>query len=209
MDATPIRVLCVDDHVVIREGIASILNRERDIEVVGSAASGEDSVTLFGSCRPDVTLMDLQLPKMSGVEAIRAIRRLNSSARIIVLTIYHGDEDIFSALEAGAALYLLKETLSGELVQAIREVHEGRRPLATEVKDSLPTRRRYEKLTRREVQVIRLVAQGMRNKEIAASLGIAEVTVQVHVKNVFAKLRVNDRTGAVNVALRCGIIHIA
>ena len=125
MNVAAIRILCVDDHVVVREGIASILSRERDIEVVGSAATGEESVALFGSCRPDVTLMDLRLPKMSGVDAIRTIRRQSATARIIVLTMYHGDEDVFSALEAGAALYLLKETLSDdELVRAVRDVHD-------------------------------------------------------------------------------------
>ena len=203
-----IRVMCVDDHRIVREGISLIIDRQPDMEVVGSAASGEESVELFQRCRPDVTLMDLQLRSMSGVEAIRAIRRQDADARIVVLTMYSGDEDIHRALEAGAATYLLKDTLSDDLIRVVREVHEGKQPIGADVEARLAERAGRPRLTSREVQVLELIAQGMRNKEIAAALGISEETAQVHVKNILAKLKVKDRTAAVNVALRRGIIHL-
>jgi DNA-binding NarL/FixJ family response regulator len=203
-----IRVMCVDDHRIVREGISLIIDRQPDMEVVGSAASGEESVELFQQCRPDVTLMDLQLRSMSGVEAIRAIRRQDEAARIVVLTMYSGDEDIHRALEAGAATYLLKDTLSDDLIRVVREVHEGKQPIGADVEARLAERAGRPRLTSREVQVLELIAQGMRNKEIAAALGISEETAQVHVKNILAKLKVKDRTAAVNVALRRGIIHL-
>jgi len=203
-----IRVMCVDDHRIVREGISLIIDRQPDMEVVGSAASGEESVELFQRCRPDVTLMDLQLRSMSGVEAIRAIRRHDEDARIVVLTMYSGDEDIHRALEAGAATYLLKDTLSDDLIRVVREVHEGKQPIGADVEARLAERAGRPRLTSREVQVLELIAQGMRNKEIAAALGISEETAQVHVKNILAKLKVKDRTAAVNVALRRGIIHL-
>ena len=204
----PIRVLCVDDHRIVREGIALIISRQPDMEVVGAAATGEEAVHLFKNHRPDVTLMDLQLTTMSGLEAIRAIRREQGNARIIVLTMYQGDEDIHRALAAGATTYLLKDTLSDDLIRFVREVHEGRRPLSGDVKARLDERALQPTLTPREVQVMELVSEGRRNKEIASSLGISEETVQVHLKNIFAKLKVSERTAAVNVALRRGIVHI-
>jgi DNA-binding NarL/FixJ family response regulator len=152
--------------------------------------------------------MDLQLPGMSGLEALIAIRREYPDARIVVLTMYQGDEDIHRALQAGAVTYLLKDTLSEDLVHAIREVHSGARPIQPAVRACLAERDRQPSLTLREVQVIELISRGMRNKEIAASLGISDETVHVHVKNILAKLNVNDRTAAVSVALRRGIIHI-
>ena len=203
-----IRVMCVDDHRIVREGISLIIDRQPDMEVVGSAASGEESVELFQRCHPDVTLMDLQLRSMSGVEAIRAIRRQDEDARIVVLTMYSGDEDIHRALEAGATTYLLKDTLSDDLIRVVREVHEGKQPIGADVEARLAERAGRPRLTSREVQVLELIAQGMRNKEIAAALGISEETAQVHVKNILAKLKVKDRTAAVNVALRRGIIHL-
>ena len=204
----PIRVLCVDDHRIVREGIALIINRQPDMEVVGSAATGEEAVAQFRRKRPDVTLMDLQLPVMSGLDAIKAIREGDANARIIVLTMYQGDEDIHRALAAGATTYLLKDTLSDDLIRFVREVHAGRRPIRPEVKARLDERASQPTLTPREVQVMEWVALGKRNKEIATLLGISEETVQVHLKNIFVKLRVSERTAAVNVALRRGIVHI-
>lgn len=203
-----IRVLCVDDHRIVREGIALIIGRQPDMTVVATAASGEEAVALCRRYRPDVTLMDLQLGGMSGLEAIRAIRRHDPTARIVVLTMYQGDEDIYRSLNAGAVTYLLKDTLSDDLVRVIREVHQGTPSLSPDVAARLAERAAKPALTGREVQVIELIAQGMRNKEIAASLGISEETAQVHVKNILAKLDVKDRTAAVTVALRRGIIHI-
>jgi DNA-binding NarL/FixJ family response regulator len=203
-----IRVLCVDDHRIVREGIGLIIDREPDMNVVGSAATGEEAVTLFARERPDVTLMDLQLPTMSGLDTIRTIRRDDPDARIIVLTMYQGDEDIHRALSAGATTYLLKDTLSDDLIRIVREVHAGRRPIRADVKARLDERASHPTLTPREIQVMELVAEGRRNKEIAALLGISEETVQVHLKNIFAKLKVSERTAALNVALRRGIVHI-
>ena len=203
-----IRVLCVDDHRIVREGIGLIIARQPDMEVVGSAATGEEAVALFKRERPDVTLMDLQLSTMSGLEAIQAIRREDADARIIVLTMYQGDEDIHRALTAGATTYLLKDTLSDDLIRFVREVHAGRRPIRADVKARLDERATQPTLTPREVQVMELVSEGRRNKEIAVLLGISEETVQVHLKNIFAKLKVGERTAAVNVAIRRGIVHI-
>ncbi len=208
MTTPRIRVLCVDDHRIVREGIGLIIARQPDMEVVGSAATGEEAVALFKRERPDVTLMDLQLATMSGLEAIQAIRREDADARIIVLTMYQGDEDIHRALTAGATTYLLKDTLSDDLIRFVREVHAGRRPIRADVKARLDERATQPTLTPREVQVMELVSEGRRNKEIAVLLGISEETVQVHLKNIFAKLKVGERTAAVNVAIRRGIVHI-
>ena len=205
---TRIRVLCVDDHRIVREGIELIINRQSDMDVVASAASEEDAVSLFRQHQPDVTLMDLQLGTGSGVRAIKAIRHLSPAARIVVLTMYGGDEDVFRALQAGAATYLLKDTLSDDLIRVVREVHAGKKSLGPEVEARLAERAAGPTLTPREVQVVELIAEGMRNKEIAAALGISEETAQVHVKNILAKLKVKDRSAAINVALRRGIIHI-
>jgi DNA-binding NarL/FixJ family response regulator len=189
-----IRVLCVDDHRIVRDGLALIIGREPDMEIVGAASSGEASVELFRRLQPDVTLMDLQLGSMSGVDAIRAIRSFAPASRIIVLTIYQGDEDIHRALEAGATTYLLKDMLSDDLVRVVREVHAGGHPVRPEVAARLAERASGRTLTPREVQVMELVAQGMRNKEVGAALGISEETAHVHVRNILAKLKVNDRS---------------
>ena len=180
-----IRVLCVDDHRLVRDGVA-----------------------LFTQLRPDITLMDLQLPVMSGLQALREIKRADANARVIILTMYRGDEDIYRALSAGAATYLLKDTVSDDLISVIREVHAGKRPIGPEVQARLDERAEHPPLTDREVEVLQLVYRGQRNKEIAKALLISEETVRVHLKNVFAKLDVTDRTAAVNVALRRGIIHV-
>ncbi len=208
MSEPSIRVLCVDDHRMVLEGLRLIIARNADMEVIGTAVTGDEAVSLFRHYRPDITLMDLQLPVLSGIEAIRDIRREDPAAKIIVLTTYHGDEDIFRAMSAGAATYLLKDMIADELLLTIREVHAGRNPLHEDVKSRLSERATRPSLTAREIQVTELIGQGMRNKEIGAALGISEETVQVHVKNLLAKLGVNDRTGAVKVALQRGIIHI-
>jgi DNA-binding NarL/FixJ family response regulator len=208
MTATPIRVLCVDDHRIVREGIALIIAQQPDMEVVGTAASGTEAVDVFRRNTPDVTLMDLQLPGMSGTEAIREIRLIRPDAKVIVLTMYQGDEDIFRALKAGASTYLLKDSLSDDLIKVIRDVHGGLHPVSQEIQARLAQRSAAQTLTSRETEVIHLVFQGLRNKEIADVLAISEETAQVHVKNIFAKLKVKDRTAAVNVALHRGIIHV-
>jgi two-component system, NarL family, response regulator len=204
-----IRILCVDDHRIVREGIASLIDRQPDMRVVASAASGEEAVDLFLEHRPDITLMDLQLGVMDGITAIKVIRRHVPEARIVVLTMRRGDEDIHRAMMAGAATYLMKDTISDDLIRVIREVQAGEHPMAPDVEARLAERAALARLTDREVQVMELVAQGMRNKEIGVSLGITETTVQVHVKNILAKLKVQDRSGAISAALRRGIIHIS
>lgn len=204
----PIRVLCVDDHRLVREGIALIINREPDMQVVGAASTGEEAVEIFQRTRPDITLMDLQLGEMSGVEAIRAIRAESPEARIIVLTMYHGNEDIYRAMQAGATTYLVKNMLSDDLIRVVREVYAGERPMSPDVEEKLQERARQPALTSREIQVLELVAQGLRNKEIAARLEISDETVGVHVKNLLSKLNAPDRTAAVGVAVRRGIIRL-
>lgn len=203
-----IRVMCVDDHRIVREGIALIIDREPDMTVVATAASGDEAVRKFQEVHPDVTLMDLRLGAMSGVQAIHAIRGHDPLARVIVLTMSRGDEDIFRALEAGAVTYLLKDTALEDLVRIVREVHAGQRPeISADVKAQLASRAGRPVLTRREVEVLELVRRGLRNREVGASLGISEETVQTHVKNVLAKLEVQDRTAAIDVALKRGILH--
>jgi DNA-binding NarL/FixJ family response regulator len=204
----PIRVLCVDDHEVVRDGIALKINLQSDMAVVASAATGEQAVQLFTSHRPDVTLMDLQLPGMSGLEAVHAIRRIDRDACIVVLTMYETEEDIFSALQAGVATYLLKGTLSDDLVRVVREVHAGGRPIPPNVVAKLATRGPKSTLSAREIEVVSLMAKGMHNKEIANALRISNETVRRHAKSIFAKLQVPDRTAAVIDALRRGIIHL-
>jgi len=210
MMTTPatIRVMCVEDHRIVREGLALIVNQETDMRMVGACATVPEAIELYRTVRPDVTLMDLRLGPASGVDAIKAIRAENPGARIIVLTMYEGDEDIFRAHQAGATTYLLKDTLSSDLVRVVRAVHAGERPVLPEVQARLAERASMPTLTSREVEVLQLVSEGLRNKEVGATLGITEGTVQIHVKNIFAKLGVNDRTGAVQVAVRRGLIHM-
>jgi two-component system NarL family response regulator len=208
MSRPPIRVLCVEDHRIVREGIGLIIDAQRDMKVVASAATGEEAVSLFRRHRPDVTLMDLQLPGISGLDAIRQIRAHDQAARIVVLTMYEGDEDIYRALQGGATTYLLKDTISDDLIHVIRQVYAGERPIPQAVKTRLAERDTSAVLTTRELQVMELIAEGRRNKEIAAALGISDETTQVHVKNILLKLKVHDRTAAVRVALRRGFIHV-
>ena len=208
MAKSKIRILCVDDHRLVLAGLALMIGRQPDMELLASAATGEEAITLFRLHRPDITLMDLQLPVMSGLEAIRVIRHEAPEARIVVLTMYNGDEDIHRALRAGASTYLLKDMLSDDLMRVIREVHAGQHSLQPDVQVRLDQRATRPILTPREVQVTELIGRGLRNKEIAAELGISEETVQVHVKNILSKLGVNDRTAAVTVAMRRGIFHL-
>lgn len=210
MGDTRIRILCVDDHPIVREGLTELLTRQPDMEVVGVAATANEAVEQFSALRPDVTLMDLQLGTMSGVDAIRTIRDEHIDARIVVLTVHQGDEDVHQALEAGAIAFLLKDTPSAEIMSVIRQVAHGRRPpIRPEVGALLESRASRPALTRRELQVLRFMSDGLRNKEIATACGIHEETVKIHVKNILDKLDAEDRTGAVSVAIRRGLIHLS
>jgi two-component system NarL family response regulator len=193
---------------MIRAGLTATIGPEPDMTVVGSASTGREGLELYRQHHPDVMLIDLKMPEMGGVEAIRNIRAEFPSAKIIVLSTYQGDEDIYRALEAGAVTYLLKDTLAEKMVGIIREVAGGGRPVLPEVAERLTGRMFQPALTNREIEVLRLLARGMRNKEIAAELGISDETAQGHVKNILAKLSVHDRTEAVAVAIRRGIVHL-
>jgi DNA-binding NarL/FixJ family response regulator len=203
-----IRVLSVDDHRLMREGIARIVSAQPDMTLVAEAGSGEEGVRQFLQHRPDVTLMDLRLPDMTGTDAIREIRHEQPDARVIVLTMFHGDEDIYRAIEAGAQSYLLKDTLPDDLIRVIRDVHAGSMAFPAEVVAALERRASRPTLTLRERQVLELLAEGQRNKEIAAALRISGDTANDHLKSIFAKLNVHDRTAALIEALRRGFIHI-
>jgi two-component system NarL family response regulator len=205
---TVIRILIVDDHPMIRAGLSATITPEPDMTVVAAGANGREGLELYRQHQPDVTLLDLRMPEMNGVEAIRAIRAEFPSARVIVLSTYQGDEDIYRALEAGATTYLLKDTLAENMIRMIREVAAGARPIPPNIAQRLTDRMFQPALTPREIEVLRLVAKGMRNKEVAASLKISEETIQGHVKSVLAKLSVHDRTAAVAVAIQRGIVHI-
>jgi DNA-binding NarL/FixJ family response regulator len=204
----PLRVLCVDDHRLMREGIARIVAVHPDMEVVAQASDGYQAVTQFLLHRPDVTLMDLRMPVMDGTEAIRLIRRHDGMARIVVLTMHHGDEDIHGALEAGAMGYLLKDSIPDDLIHVIREVYAGRRVVAPELQHVLEHHASQPVITLRERQVLELLARGMRNKEMSTALGITPDTVGAHIKNIYTKLGVHDRTAALGEAIRRGLVHI-
>ena len=208
MKGSRITVMCVDDHSMVREGIAQIINLQPDMQVVASAATADEAVRLFDQHRPDVTLMDLQLGATSGLDAIAAIRAKHHTARIVVLTMYRGEEDIFRALQSGAATYILKDMLSKDLIRVVREVHNGSAQIPAPIAAVLAARDSHSGLTKRETEVLRLVAEGKRNKEIAEAMGIHEWTVHSHIRSTFAKLGVRDRTAAVAVGVRRGIIKI-
>jgi two-component system NarL family response regulator len=203
-----IRVLIADDHPMIRAGLTATISPEEDMTVVASASNGREGVEQYRQHQPDILLIDLKMPEMGGVEAIRTIRAEFPSAKIIVLSTYQGDEDIFRAMEAGAITYLLKDTLAEKLIGVIREVAGGGRPIPPEIAERLTDRMFQPGLTKREVEVLQLVARGKRNKEIAEELKISAETAQGHVKNILAKLSVHDRTEAVAVAIRRGIVHL-
>jgi len=202
-----IRVLCVDDHPIVRKGIASLLATESELELVAEAASGREAVELHRALRPDVTLMDLKLPDLDGVSATRIIREEFPQARIIALTSYDGDQDIYRALEAGARGYLLKEMVHTDVLRAIRVVHSGKRLIPPEVAERLSEYFPQIVLTDREVEVLSCVAKGMANKDIAHLLGTASGTIKMHVQNILSKLGAADRTHAVTIALERGILH--
>jgi two-component system NarL family response regulator len=193
---------------MIRAGLAATIEPEPDMIVVASASNGIEGLEQFRTHRPDVTLMDLKMPDMGGVDAIRRIRAEFPSAQIIVLSTYQGDEDIYRALDAGAVTYLLKDMIADRMMGVIREVMGGGRPIPPEVAQRLTGRMFKPSLTARELEVLKLIAAGRRNKEIAGELNISEETVQGHVKNILAKLDVHDRTEAVSVAVRRGIVHL-
>ena len=204
-----IRVLCVDDHPLVRKGIASILANEPEVTLVGEADNGRDAVERYRELAPDVVLMDLRMREMDGVEATRAIRAQFPDARIIALTSYDGDQDIYRALDAGVRGYLLKESAHTEVLRAIVAVHTGRRLLSPDVAERLSEHFPQTALTARETEVLELVAKGLSNKEIADCLGTASGTIKMHVQNVLAKLCASDRTHAVTIAIRRGIVHLA
>jgi DNA-binding NarL/FixJ family response regulator len=209
MSAEPvIRVLAVDDHPLVRKGIASILANESDMELVAEAGNGREAVEMFTELRPDVVLMDLRMPQMDGTEATRAIRQVDPEARIIALTSYDGDQDIYRALEAGVRGYMLKEMVHTEVVRAIRTVHSGKRLMPTEVAERLSEYFPQVALTPREVEVLGCVARGLANKEIAHQLGTANGTIKMHVQNILEKLGASDRTHAVTIAIERGILHL-
>jgi DNA-binding NarL/FixJ family response regulator len=206
--AARFRVLVVDDHPIMRLGIAAIINAQKDMRVCAQAGSGEDAVRLFRQQSPDVTLMDLRLPGMSGWEAIRAIRREDPTARCVVLTTYEGDEDIHQALAAGAAGYMIKAMSHDTLVDALRKVHAGSQFLPAPVSQSLAARTPNSDLSPREREVLSLMVHGQSNKEIAATLGITEATVKCHVSVILERLGVTDRTQAVIAAVKRGLEHL-
>ncbi len=209
MDQSCIRILIVDDHPAICKGLAAIFEPELDIEVVGVATTREDSVKAYREKQPDIVLMDLGLGgEVCGIDAIREIRTEFPTAKIIVFSALRGDEDIYQALRAGALTFLSKETPDEQLMNVIRDVQAGGRPIPQEVARKLADRVNFLSLTERETQVVKLLADGLRNKEIAGVLHISEETVQGHVKKVLVKLNVNDRTKAAMVAAQRGIIHI-
>ena len=203
-----IRVLLADDHPVVREGMAALLNRRADMDVIGEVANGRDAVEFFRQHQPDVTLMDLRMPEMGGVAAIVSIREQFPEARIIILTTYDGDEDIYRGLQAGAMAYLLKDTPRDDLLDTIRAVHAGQRRIPPDVANKLAERIMGPSLTERELAVLEQIVAGKSNREIGEALVITEGTVKVHVNNLLGKLGVSDRTQAVTEALRRGIVHL-
>jgi DNA-binding NarL/FixJ family response regulator len=203
-----IRVLVADDHPVVRAGLAAVITQQSDLELVAEAENGARAVALFQEHRPDVTLMDLRMPVMDGVEAIRTITTEFPDARVLALTTYEGDADIRRALEAGAAGYLLKDMLLTDVITAIRAVQRGERVIPAAVAERLAEYPERSDLTEREAEVLQLVARGLSNKEVARAIGRTDETVKIHLKNAFAKLAVADRTEAVTVALTRGLIHL-
>ncbi len=202
-----ITVLCVDDHPIVREGIVSIVEGDSDLKIVGEAETAQQAITAFHAWKPDVTVIDLRLPDRDGVEVIREIRKDHPTSRFVVLTSAEGDIDIRRALEAGAQAYLIKGVVRTELRQVIKVVHSGKRHVPANIAEKIATHLNEPNLTARESEVLQLVADGLRNKEIATRLSIAEDTVKMHLRNVMQKLEVNDRTQAVMVAVRRGFIR--
>jgi DNA-binding NarL/FixJ family response regulator len=203
-----IKLLVVDDHNIVRSGLTALINSEPDLTVIAEATNGQQAIDLFKQHRPDVALMDLRMPVVSGVDAIIAIRKEFPTARIIVLTTYDGDEDIYRALQAGASGYLLKGMLAEELLEAIRAIHAGLRRIPAAVAERLAVRMGGPGLTPRELDVLEQIVRGNSNKEIAAALRISEATVKTHINNLLSKLGASDRTQAATMAIQRGIIHM-
>ena len=210
MDGTHnlIRILTVDDHPLLRKGIAALVNAEPDLKLVAEASNGKEAIDAFRSHRPDVTLMDLQMPGVDGLEAIETIRREFPEARIIVLTTYSGDTQVLRALKAGARGYILKGHVHKELLDTIRAVHVGQKRIPPEIAAELADHATDDPLTGREIEVVRLIAAGNSNKQIADELSIGEATVKSHVTNILSKLGANDRAHAVTIGLKRGIINL-
>jgi DNA-binding NarL/FixJ family response regulator len=207
-EAGPIRILTVDDHPIVRQGIAGLVAVHSDMSLVAEASNGREAIQQFRAHHPDVTLMDLQMPEMNGLDAMIAIRGEFPEARIIVLTTYVGDAQVLRALKAGARAYLLKNSLHKELLETIRAVYAGKRALSTEASMQLAEHVTDDALTPAEVRVLRLIAEGNANKEIAAQLSVSEETVKGQVRNILSKLGANDRTHAAMIGLKRGIIEI-
>lgn len=206
--STPIRVLVAEDHVIARVGVTTIVNMQTDMEIVGEAANGQQAVELHRQLQPDVTLLDIRMPVLTGIEAAAAILRESPKARLIALSTYGGDEDIRRALNAGVHSYLTKDVLHDELLKAIRAVHAGQSYLPAGVAAALAAQVPRPDLSARELQVLELIVKGLANKQIAYALGIAEHTVKNHVKNILDKLDVEDRTQATTAAIQRGIVHL-
>jgi two-component system, NarL family, response regulator len=208
-NANPIRILVAEDHLVARVGVSTIVNLQPDMTVVAEAANGQQAIELYRTHLPDVTLLDLRMPIVSGIEAAAAIHKDYPRARLIALTTYGGDEDIRRALQAGVQAYLMKDILHDELLKAIRAVHDGQTYLPASVAAALAAQIPRPDLSARELQVLELIVAGLANKQIAYTLNIAEYTVKNHVKNILDKLAVQDRTQAATVAIQRGIIHLS
>ncbi len=207
-DISRIRILAVDDHPVVRQGIAGLVGVQPDMVMVGEASNGREAIQQFRTHHPDITLMDLQMPEMNGLDALIAIRNEFPDARVIVLTTYAGDAQILRALKAGAQAYLLKNTLHKELLETIRAVHAGKKTLSPEVSYQVAEHAADDSLTPAEIAVLRLIAAGNANKQIADQLSITEETVKSRVKNILSKLGANDRTHAAMIGLKRGIIEL-
>lgn len=207
-EPTRIRLLCVDDHPLLREGIAAIINHQPDMQLIAEAANGRDALLKFREHQPDVTLMDLRLPDMSGIDALISIRAESLAAHVIMLTTFEGDVEMQRALAAGARGYLLKSMPPKELIEAIRQVHAGKKRIPPELAAQLAEHMGEEELTPREIEVLQHLAGGNRNRDIAERLFITEETVKVHVKHLMEKLGASDRTQAVAIAVRRGIIQL-
>jgi DNA-binding NarL/FixJ family response regulator len=208
MGANPIRILLVDDHPVVRKGISALIGDHSDMALVGEAANGREAIQQFRTHRPDITVMDLQMPEMSGLDALVAIRNEFPEAKVIVLTTYTGDVQIFRALKAGAYGYILKNSLHKELLDTIRAVHAGKKAFSPEASYELAQHSMDDALTPGEISVLRLIAAGNANKQIADQLSISEETVKGRVKNILSKLGANDRTHAAMIGLKRGIIEL-
>jgi DNA-binding NarL/FixJ family response regulator len=206
--ANTLRVMSVDDHPLLREGIATIINNQTDMTLISSVATGAEGIKSFNELQPDVTLVDLRLPDLSGIEVISAIRAQNPGARLIVLTTFEGDVEIQRALKAGASGYLLKNMPAKQIVDTVRAVHVGRRVIPPQIAAHIAEHLAEESLSQRELEVLRHVAEGNRNRDIAELLHISEETVKVHLKHVMEKLGASDRTQAVAIAVRRGIMHL-